>query len=330
MSVFFITGINGFIGSHIAEQLIKEGHKVRGLIRSTSDVSFIKGLDIDLYYGDILDRESIKSGMEGVDIVIHAAALASDWGRFEKFYKVNFIGSQNVAISCVDMKVKRLVYISSAAICGFQNKRHINEDSEFKNTPYPYCQTKKMTEEWLFPYCKKEGLELVVIRPGNVFGVNDHTFIEGYLQALEQRKIGFINGGKYRTCPVFVDNLVDAIIKASFSSKANGEVFIITDGLDIDWKTFTRTFCDYLQIPKPKFSIPYWFAYFLSVLSELLYKLFNSKTAPILTRYRVQNVGRDYHFSIKKAENILGYKPIISFESAVKKTVMWYKNKKAR
>ena len=79
MQKVLITGVNGFIGSHIAERMIKNGMQVYGLVRITSDLSLLEGLSISLRYGDITDAESVQKAVSGMDIVIHNAGLASDW-----------------------------------------------------------------------------------------------------------------------------------------------------------------------------------------------------------------------------------------------------------
>ena len=93
MKKCLITGINGFIGSNLAKRLIEEGFEVHGLIRKTSDLKFLKNLDIKYHYGDITNFESIKEATTGCYRVFHVAALASDWGEYDTFYKINVEGT---------------------------------------------------------------------------------------------------------------------------------------------------------------------------------------------------------------------------------------------
>ncbi len=327
MKKYFITGINGFIGSNIARKLIDQGHEVTGIVRKTSDQRFLKDLDVKLFYGDITDRESLVEPMKGVDVVIHVAALASDWGHYDLFYKINVEGTKNVAEIANQEGVKRFVLISSTVLHGFTNRRFVTEDYELPTTIFPYCETKKLAEQWLFEYAKTTNMEITAIRAGNVFGVNDHTFAEKYLEALEKGKAGYIDGGKHWTCPVFSENLIDAIILASEKPEAVGEAIIITDGYEIDWKTFTEKMADALGAKRPTLSTPYWLGYSIAGLLEGVYKIFRSKNPPLLTRYRISNGGTDYHFSIDKAKRILGYEPKVDLDEAIKRTVQWYRNR---
>jgi len=326
--IFLVSGVNGFIGSHIAERLLKAGHRVRGLVRKTSNLNLIKGLEIKLFYGDITDRNSLDIAMKDVDIVVHVAGFASDWGAYNKFFSVNVSGTQNIAESANANNVKRFVHISSAAVCGFAGFRNIDESFSMPKTIFPYCETKKIAEQWLFNFAKSTTMEITAIRPGNVFGPKDHTFIKKYLDALMLRKIGYINGGKHWTCPIFIDNLVESIFNACFEASANGENFFLTDGLEIDWKTFTNKFADELGIKRPWLSIPFRLGYSVSFLMEKIYTLLRISSPPLLTRYRISNGGRDYHFSIEKAKRLLKFKPAVDFENAVIKTVAWYQQQR--
>jgi 2-alkyl-3-oxoalkanoate reductase len=326
MKKYFITGINGFIGSNIARKLLEQGNEVRGIVRKTSDQKFLKGLDVKLSYGDITDKDSMIEPMKDVDVVIHVAALASDWGAYDLFYQANVVGTQNVADVAEMQGVKRFVLISSTVLHGFTNKRFIKEEDPLPKTIFPYCETKKLAEQWLFEYAKNSKMEITAIRAGNVFGVNDHTFAEKYLEALEQGKAGYIDGGKHWTCPVFSENLVDAILLATEKPEAVGEAIIITDGYEIDWKTFTDKMADALGVKRPKLSTPYWLGYSIAALMEGTYKLIGSKNPPLLTRYRISNGGTDYHFSIDKARRLLGYEPKVNLDEAIIRTVEWYRN----
>jgi nucleoside-diphosphate-sugar epimerase len=327
LSTFLITGVNGFIGSHIAERLIKDGHRVRGLVRKTSDLKFIRGMKIELLKGDITNTDSLPSALKNTEIVIHVAGLASDWGGYEDFYRINVQGTMNIARMAAEFRVKRFIQISTVAFFGFGHKTAVKETDPMVKTIFPYNETKRLAEEWLFEFDKECDMEITAIRPGNVFGPRDHTFIEKYLDALEKGRLAYIRGGKSKTCPVFIDNLVDGIISACFSVQAPGEAFFITDGLDINWKEFTDAFADEMDLPRPKLSVPFRLVYVIAFLMEMIYKLLRIKKAPLLTRYRISNGGMDYFFSIDKAKALLGYNPSVNFVEGVKRTVKWYQSR---
>src|SRR3989339_8810 len=328
MSKVFITGVNGFIGSHLAEKFINAGHEVSGLVRKTSNLKFIKDFKIELFYGDITNRDSLRESLKGIDVVVHNAAFASDWGSYEEFYKINVTGTQNVAEIASENNVRRFVHISTVAIHGFKNPNRMDETAPTAKSIFPYCETKRIADEWLFEYAKTTKMEITSIKPGNVFGTRDHTFIEKYLEALKDGKGGFVDGGRHVTCPTYVGNLADAVVLAAFHPDAIGEAFNITDDVDINWKDFTNMFADELGVKRPKMSIPFPIGYTIAFLMEMFYLLFRIKNAPLLTRHRISTGGSDYHFSIEKARKILGFEPKIKLDEAVRRSVEWYKNRK--
>ncbi len=323
-----ITGVNGFIGSHIADRMISEGHDVVGLVRQRSDLSLIKDKKITLKYGDVTDEASLTEAVKQIDIVIHNAGLASDWGELNLFMKINCGGTQNLARVAERAGVKRMVLMSSTAIHGFGSSSPMNEDSAINTQGFFYSISKWEAEKWLFEFGKKSMMEVTATRPGNVFGPRDHTFIEKYLDVLVKGQGGYVNGGKSKTCPVYIGNLTKAVAIAATHPKAPGQAFIITDGLDITWRQFTERLTDEMNIKRPHLSIPFSVGNLLAIIMEKSYQLVGSKNSPILTSYRMHNGGKDYWFSIDKATNLLGYSPETDLDSAVTETVKWYKNKK--
>jgi len=327
MSKILISGINGFIGSNLAEFLINKGHTVSGIVRKTSDLSFLSGLNVELFKGDVTKPDTLSEPLKGKDLVIHVAGLASDWGPYRRFYSVNVEGTQNMARAAAAGGVKRFVQISTVALHGFHNQRNVDESYPMAKTIFPYNETKKLAERRLFEFAKTTAMEITAVRPGNVFGPRDHTFIEKYLEALQKGQGAYVDKGLHWTCPTYIENLTDGIAKACFSQQAAGEAFIITDGLQINWKEFTEAFCRALEIKAPNLSIPFGVAYAAAWLMEGLYKVFRISRPPLLTRYRISNGGRDYHFSIEKAQKLLGYRPQIPFDEAVRRTVEWYRKR---
>ncbi len=323
-----ITGANGFIGSNLTERLVREGHKVIAFVRRNSSMKFLAGIEHEARYGDILDRYSLDSAMKGVEVVIHVAGLASDWGPYRKFYDINVVGTENVLETARKNGVQRVVHLSSTAIHGFGNFTDADETYPQPKTIWPYCETKRIAEERVLEFSKKNGMPVSVVRPGNVFGKNDHTFFEKYADALFAGKIGYICGGKAITCPTYVENLVEGIVRAAFAQKAIGEVFIITDGVKISWREFTEKIADALGAKRPKLSVPFSLMYGLAFGMESAYQLVRSEAPPLLTRYRISNGGTNYHFSTAKAERLLEYKPPVSLDEAVRRTANWYLNRK--
>ncbi len=309
----------------MAARLLEEGQEVSGLVRKTSDLSFLEGLKVRLFFGDLSSRDTLDNATRGVHVVYHVAGLASDWGPIELFRKINVEGTRNLLESSLRSGVKRFIFISSAAVHGFWGFRNATEDSPKMPTIFPYCITKREAEDLVNRFHIEKGLPTIIIRPGNVFGPKDRTTFAKMAQLLEKGQMVYISKGKALTCPTYIENLIDAILLAGTKKDTVGETFIITDGLDITWKEYTDKIAYKLGVRPPLFSIPYPLAYSAGAVCEAILKLFRSKKPPIITRYRIANAGKDYHFSIEKARTKLGYQPRISFDEAMTRTVKWYR-----
>lgn len=326
MNKILVTGANGFIGSNLVKRLIKEGNEVNSLVRETSDLKFLDNVDTNMYFGDISDLESIIKALDGVNKVYHVAGLAADWGSYSLFEKVNFYGTQNVAQAACRAGVEKFIYISTVAFHGF-GKTNMTEESSVADNLIPYAETKYLAEEWLWDFDKESKMNVTAVRPGNVYGVNDRTFISKYIDALLAGKFSEVNKGKSKTCPIFIDNLIDIITLVGNEKKANGHAFLATDGLDINWHNFNTKLANALDVKLPKTSIPYSVAYTVAKVYYKVHRILNIKSEPFLTPYRINNGGKDYHFSIKKLSDFFNYSPKVDLDEAMKRTVDWYKNR---
>src|SRR5262245_50960322 len=108
-----ITGATGQLGSHIAEQLVERGERVRALARPTSVTEFMRHLRTEIVEGDMHDVESLKRACTGADIVFHCAARVSDWGPWREFERETVTATQNLLAACGAAKVGRLLHVSS-------------------------------------------------------------------------------------------------------------------------------------------------------------------------------------------------------------------------
>jgi nucleoside-diphosphate-sugar epimerase len=207
-------------------------------------------------------------------------------------------------------------------LSGYRNRTE-EDVPPLKN--FHYASTKKDAEDWLRNFTAETNLPITIVQPANVFGPYDRTFFIKFAEAIEKKMMTYINGGKAWTCPTYIENLADALWLAATKDEAIGETFIISDGLEINWKQFIEKICQELQVSKPRLSINFYIAYRMAILMEGIYKLLRIKTAPAITRYRICNAGRDYHFSIEKAREVLGYSPQVNIDEAIRRTVEWYK-----
>lgn len=322
----FVTGANGFIGSNLVKKLVERGYGVKGLVLKGTNSSVIADTGCEILHGDILNPESYSAALKGTDVLFHLAAKVSDWGRKEEFELVNVEGTQRLIEECVRRGVRRFIFISSLAIHKPSNYVDADENTPRNNYSMWYALSKIKGEDLVMEYSQKGKIEGVIIRPGLFpFGPNDMTSFYHIARALQQRIYRCVNKGKAYLSTAYVENLVDGLILSAEREEAKGEVFIIADDVKITWKELTEMIARELGVKPPTMSIPYSIGIVIAKAFEFSYRILKLKSAPPLTTYRIAIAGHSYHFTSKKAKDMLGYVPRVFLKEGIIKTVEWYK-----
>jgi nucleoside-diphosphate-sugar epimerase len=224
---YFITGATGFIGGHIARQLIEAGHQVIALARTPSKAGDLTDLGAELYPGDITDKESMRAPMRGVDGVFHIAAWYKLGLRDSSMAeRMNVEGTRNVLELMRELNVPRGVYTSTLAIYGDTHGKLVDE-SYYDAGPWlsEYDRTKWLAHYKVALPMIAEGLPLVIVEPGVVYGPGDTSSIHDlWVQYLKRRLMA--TPKKVAYCWAHVEDIARGHILAMERGKA-GESYII-------------------------------------------------------------------------------------------------------
>ncbi len=327
-----VTGANGFIGSNLVKLLLERGWQVRSMVLKGTPLDFIENLDTEIVHGDITRPETLPHAVDDMDVVFHLAAIASDWGPKELFMRVNAEGTYNMLEASARAGVKRFVQMSSVAVHAY-NGHHRSDETAPRDCPEHvyYGRSKILAEDYVMDFHKQGKLEGVIIRPGLFpFGPNDTTSFYRLARVLEKGAFSYVNGGRAKVSTAYVENLVHGMELAAKHEKAPGEVFIIADGWELTWRELIGGFCEELGAGKPRLSIPYPVADLTGRIMEGIWRAFKLKGEPPVTRYRASIMKDDLFFVPDKARRVLGYEPPVDFDTAVKRTVEWYRSVKGR
>ncbi|MBT9311191.1 NAD-dependent epimerase/dehydratase family protein [Leptothoe kymatousa] len=226
-----VTGANGFTGSHLVNLLASQGHSVVGLVRRTSNLDRLDGLDVQLVYGDITDAAVLKSAMAGVDVVFHIAACVDlgivDAARMER---VNVTGTRTVlgAIRAQTTPPK-LIYCSTIGIYGDTAGQVIDETYQRTQQGFSsaYDETKFKAQQLVNQHVA-EGYSAVSLMPGGIFGADDPHF-GPVVKLFLKGRLPIWPGCDRITGIVHVDDLVQAMVLA-VEKAPSGEHFIISAG----------------------------------------------------------------------------------------------------
>jgi NAD dependent epimerase/dehydratase len=240
-----VTGAGGFIGSHLVERLLAENARVRAFVRynSRGDPGFLRMLSdedrarVEMIAGNLEDQDAVRKAADGVDVVFHLGALISipySYRHPLEVAKTNLLGTMNVLLACRDLRVKRMVHISSSEVYGTAIHVPISESHPLQGQS-PYSASKigadKLAESF---YCAFS-LPVVTVRPFNTYGPRQSTraVIPVIItQALTQDKIHLGNLNTIRDF-TFVLDTVSGMIKAAQVEGVEGQVMNLGTGQEI-------------------------------------------------------------------------------------------------
>ena len=312
MSLYLITGIGGFIGSSLARELLSRGEQVRGVDNfSTGRRDNLTGIldRIDFREADILDLDAMHKACDGVDFVLHQAAIPSvpksvldPLGS----NRANIDGTVNVLVAARDAKVKRVVYAASSSAYG--DTPTLPKHEGMKPDPIsPYAVAKLASEQYMISFYRCYQLETVALRYFNIFGPRQDPsspysgVLAKFITIMLRGEQPAIHGdGEQSRDFTYIDNAVEANLLACKASaaKAAGQMFNVATGRRV---TLNETF-------------------------KLLQGLTSYSGQP---KYGPERGGDIKHSlaDISKAEAGLGYRPKVNFEEGLRRTVEWYRGR---
>lgn len=324
--MILVTGANGFVGAAIVRSLLKAGQPACGLVRHTSNLRNLEGMEIELRRADLEDREALRAALDGCAVIINCAARASDWGSRQEFHRVNVGGVENLtAAAAAAGSVSRIVHLSTANVVGHGSREATEEEADRDRLRFHYSRSKLDAEEAVRKGCRDHGIELVVLRPAAVYGPGDWKWSWRMIDAVARGRWPLVSGGRARLAPLWIGNLCEAVGLA-IEGHGTGGIFNVTDGVDIDWRAFSSLIATHLGLEPSFWSVPYAAALPLAVVAEALWWIPLLRGEPPVTRYRVIKASRDFHYSIDRAREELGYRPDSDLETHLRKTVDWYRS----
>ena len=242
MKKVIITGGAGFIGSHIAELLLKKGYRVVIIDNFETgrldNISKLNKSKIQVINADVSDYKKIENNFKNIDYVFHLAALADIVPSIEqpdKYFKSNVTGTLNILRASKKYNVKKVIYAASASCYGIVKKFPTSEN-EIINTEYPYALTKYLGEQLLIHWSKVYKLSTISLRLFNVYGLRSRTtgaygamFGVFLAQKINKKPLTIVGNGKQTRDFTYVSDVANAFYKAA-TSKIFHEIFNVGTG----------------------------------------------------------------------------------------------------
>ncbi|PKL35697.1 MAG: hypothetical protein CVV44_19390 [Spirochaetae bacterium HGW-Spirochaetae-1] len=315
-----VTGATGFIGSVLVRELVRQGHAVRALAMISEDTGMLEKIGVEIRRGDLTGKETLRGLCDGIDTIFHCAARVTDWGTGKQFYRAIYDTTANLLDEAAG-KASRFVYLSSIAALGMG--RHLKgalETDDPRKSGVPYNDAKADTEILVRRYHAEGRIVSIIVRPANVIGPGS-VWVRDILDRLQGRTgVPLLDGGKYSSSFVYVDSLVDGIIRAGVSPVAAGKTYHFRDDWEVNWKRYIEDLGRYIG-KKPKGSIPFGLAWTVGWIMEKFFNLIHARSP--VTRLSVGVMGRDNDVDTSQAKKDLGWKTVVSYEEAMKRTGEW-------
>ncbi len=317
-----VTGGSGFIGSAVVLELLRCGQPVKALARSRTQPGNLKGLEVEIVEGDLLDRGSLDRALEGCDRVYHLAAVYANWLPDRTvMLRANVDGTRNLLAACLARGIERVVYTSSVAALGAHGRTPADERAQF-NLDYTgdvYHLSKYQAEQEALGFAAR-GLPIVIVNPSNPVGPRDGKPTPTgalILNVLKERLPGYVDGG---INIVDVEDVAVGHLRAMERGKP-GEKYILGNA-NVSIRDYFRMIAQAGGGHAPSMRIPLPLAVATAYLYEAVAAA--TKKPPVTTPGWVR-VGSHYSFwDSSKAINELGL-PQTPVESSLKKSVGWYR-----
>jgi dihydroflavonol-4-reductase len=303
-----VTGANGLVGANLIRELLREGAKVTGLVRASSQMDGIAGLPIELAFGDVLDPLSLGAAVTGQDVVFHTAVPFSYWGHeLAAMTRTATEGSGNLLAAAAAAGVRRVVMTSSSVTLGASYAPEVRaEDSNADDDPDEpaYVLAKIAQEREALDAARRLGVDIVFACPTMSVGAFGASLgpSNGLVTSYLADRLRLTWGGG---CNI-----------ASVQDVAAGHVLLarrgepgaryVLGGENLAWRDIHRMIADLAGVPRPRAVASAVTCYGLAVAEETRARL--TGKPPLATRAQARMVGRYYWYSHARA-GALGYRP---------------------
>jgi dihydroflavonol-4-reductase len=325
----FVTGASGFIGANLVHELISRGHRVKALLRPSSDVRGLAGLDFERANGDITDRDACAKAMRGCDWCFHAAASYFLWLRdYTPMYAANVDGTRNVLEAAAQAGCSRIVYTSTVGCIGLPARNNAKAIPTDETAPASeeqmngHYKRSKWQAEQVASKLAAKGAPVVIVNPSAPVGPRDVKPTptgQVIMDFLNRRMPAYLDTGLNW---VHVRDVAVGHILAAEKGRV-GERYIL-GGADGNWtmKEFFTTLHDLTGIPAPKFMVPHSVAIMFGHVSETMSKFTGQPPKAPLAGVRM--AGYKMYFNPAKAIRELGL-PQTPPKEALADAVAWFR-----
>jgi len=316
-----LTGGTGFIGSPLLRGLLDRGHSVNLVVNRTQP-SVPEGPSVKYHRCDLTDPVNFRSAGFKAEAAINVAGQLRVPGIVDEHYwKVHYEATKHVLEECTRFKLRRLVQVSTTGVYGATGRSPVGEDGPIQPSDI-YEKTKWEGERYAREYCSDGTIDLVVARPGLVYGPGDRHLL-GLYKAIRWGVFRVIGEGDNFVHPIFIDDLVEGLIACLDRPEAKGGTFNLVNPAPVTFRGFCEAIASALGKKLPRAGIPKGMARIAGAGFEGVRAL--TRMEMPLTRERVEFMTSDRAYDSSRATTRLGFTAPTSLQEGANRTVAWYR-----
>jgi len=317
-----VTGATGFLGSALVTELIKRQQLVRILARDEKKARQQFGDAVTICPGEITDAAQVRQAVDGATTLYHLAGRLYHPSTPAELYRQTHVeGTRTLLKACQEQtQLRRMVHVSTTGVHGVTGETPAAEDAPFAPNN-PYEATKLEGELLALQAYQEQGLPVTVVRPGLVYGPGDLHLL-GFFGAIKKGLFRVIDGGKAYLHPIYLDDLVAALLLCAERPQAPGRSYNIAGERPVTIRELATAIAHALDRELPAGSIPLWLANLASDIFAVMPGM-KGERAP-LTRSRVKFLTNSRIYDSSRAKSELGYAPRVELEEGMKLTAAWY------
>lgn len=317
-----VTGATGAIGPSVVQALHQEGYCVRTFSR-TAPKSGLFPADVEVRIGDVTDPLAVKSAVQGVEAVVHLAALLHTVNPpvslRDTYERINVHGTATIVDAAIRANVNRLVFFSTIAVYGYATGQILTEDTPPQPETF-YAQTKLAAERIVLNAKRLDGQPLgTVLRLGAVYGARIKGNYRRLLRSLAHRRFIPIGDGRNRRTLIYDKDVANAAVLAMCYPAAAGQIYNASDGQFHTLNKIITTMCDSLGRTPPHMSLPVGPARFLAGIVEDAVRLVG-RQSPI-GRTTIDKYTEEIKVDSRRIQTELGFVPRIDLAAGWKETI---------
>ncbi|MBU0927213.1 MAG: NAD-dependent epimerase/dehydratase family protein [Spirochaetes bacterium] len=323
-----VTGASGYIGGRLCSILASKGVRVRAAYRRPEPPEGLRALGrsgAELVRADLDTDEGAARAADGVSSVIHAAALASDWGEAEAFERANVAATRRMLDAAEAAGCDEFVFVGSMAVHGFGRHEGSTEEGPYYPLGHPYPES-KLAAERLALGRDRPGFRASSLRLGYVYGPGDTTSTYRMFAAAERGAFGYLGSGLARTSVVYVDDACEALASALGNESVAGQAVGVVSSETVSWRELAAGVYEALGLPVRPRRLPLALAMPAAYVMSAAAALAGSRAGPPLTPYRVRRASVQYVFSNDKAARLLGFSPATAFKDGLAAAAAAYRS----